>query len=89
MADEGIIASDPNFGNVSVCPGGIVHVNLTHLSLKFMPSDFERFAGLIADAQENLQERAPKSSGKPSLRIVSPEDEDKDDSPCDSCDGDD
>ena len=42
MDDYKILANDDNFGSVSVCAGGIVHVNLTHLTLRLMPSDFEK-----------------------------------------------
>jgi hypothetical protein len=70
--DHTILANDENFGNVSVCPGGVVHVNLVHLTLKFVPDDFEKFSELIAKAHVKLQHhRAPRN--KPRLQVVSPD----------------
>jgi hypothetical protein len=72
LDDHTIIASDENFGNVTVCPGGVVHVNLVHVSLKFTPDDFSRFAELIARARLNSQhQHVPRS--KPRLQVVTPD----------------
>ncbi len=67
--DQTILASDENFGNVSMCPGGVVHVNLVHLSLKFLPEDFVRFCELVGKARLNLDQRPPQR-GKPHLQVV-------------------
>ena len=75
MDDHTILASEDNFGNVSVCPGGVVHVNLVHMSLKFLPQDFVRLCELVAKARQNLD--TPRTAvGKPRLHVVSPETED-------------
>jgi hypothetical protein len=67
-----LLANDESFGNVSVCPGGVVHVNMPHVTLKFLPEDFVRFAELIGKAR--LSYEAPKRSGaKPRLQVVSTE----------------
>ena len=70
MSDEQtILASDENFGNVAVCPGGVVHVNLVHLSLKFLPEDFVRLSELVNKARLKLEQR-PTPRGKPRLQVV-------------------
>ncbi|MBI5571786.1 MAG: hypothetical protein HY914_17720 [Desulfomonile tiedjei] len=75
MDDHTILASEDNFGNVSVCPGGVVHVNLMHVSLKFLPQDFVRLCDLVAKAKQNLDTpRTP--GGKPRLHLVPSETED-------------
>jgi hypothetical protein len=76
--DQIILANAENFGTVTVCPGGVVHVHLPHCSLKFMPSDFERFYKLIAQASAKYE--APRPSGKPRLQVVQSTSED--DLPC-------
>lgn len=73
MEDNKILSSTENFGNVSVCQGGIVHVNLLHFSLKFVPSDFLKFCELIGKARLNF-EQPRRSDGKPKLHVV-PSDE--------------
>jgi hypothetical protein len=67
--EQTILASDENFGNVSVCPGGVVHINLVHLTLKLMPEDFVRFSELIGKARLNLHQKSPARS-KPHLQVV-------------------
>jgi hypothetical protein len=69
--DQKILASQEDFGNVSVCPGGVVHVNLVHLSIKLLPSDFVKFCDLISQARRNF-DAPPRSGGKPVLQVVSP-----------------
>lgn len=70
MSDEQtILASDENFGNVAVCPGGVVHVNLVHLSLKFLPEDFVRLSELVNKARLKLEQKPPPR-GKPRLQLV-------------------
>lgn len=72
MDDHTLLANDESFGNVSVCPGGVVHVNMAHVTLKFLPEDFVRFADLIGKAR--LQHEAPRRGGtKPRLQVVSTE----------------
>ncbi len=70
MDDTKILASDPNFGNVSVCAGGVVHINLPHVTLKFLPADFVRFSDLVAEARGNAQEQLGQESGRPHLHVV-------------------
>ena len=74
MEDQTILANDPDFGNVTVCPGGVVHVNLLHVSLKFGPSDFVRLSDLMAQARNSFENRQRPKGGKPRLQIVGPED---------------
>ncbi len=83
MADQTILVDDENFGNVIVCPGGVVHVNLTHVSLKFLPDDFLKFADLIEKAHRKYE--APLLTGsKPRLHLVAQEeDQDKNADPKD------
>lgn len=69
MDDQTILASEENFGNVTVCPGGVVHVNLAHLSLKFVPSDFTKFSNLISKARLKFDAPAPEKT-KPRLHLV-------------------
>ncbi len=80
MDDYKILANDDNFGSVSVCAGGIVHVNLTHLTLRLMPSDFEKLADLIAQARANYEHES-KPAEKPRLRVVSDKKEDQPEDP--------
>ena len=69
MDDQTILANSENFGSVTVCPGGVVHVHLPHCSLKFTPSDFAKFCELIGKARLNFE--APrKESAKPRLQLV-------------------
>ena len=76
MDNHTILADDENMGNVVVCPGGVVHVNLTHYSLKFMPEDFLKFSELIDKARRKFE--APQLPGsKPSLRLVASDDEER------------
>jgi hypothetical protein len=70
--DHTVLSNDEHFGNVSACPGGVVHVNLVHLTLKFVPEDFVRFADLIAKARAQLEHQRPARS-KPRLQVVSPD----------------
>ena len=78
MDDHTILADDENFGNVVVCPGGVVHVNLTHYSLKFVPEDFLKFSELIDKARRKYE--APQLTGsKPRLRLVASDDEERKD----------
>lgn len=67
--DDTILASEENLGNVSVCPGGVVHINLTHCSLKFLPSDFLKFSELISKARLNF-DSPRRGDGKPRLHVV-------------------
>ncbi len=76
MDDHTILATEDDFGNVSVCPGGVVHVNLVHISLKFLPQDFARLCELVAKAKQNLD--APRTSvSKPRLHVVPSETEEE------------
>ncbi len=69
MDEHTILADDENFGNVVVCPGGVVHVNLTHFSLKFVPEEFLKFSELIDKARRKYE--APQLIGsKPRLHLV-------------------
>ncbi|MFH0823917.1 MAG: hypothetical protein V2B18_14295 [Pseudomonadota bacterium] len=70
MEDHRIIANAPDFGNVTVCPGGVVHINLPHMSLKFVPSDFVKLADLIAQAHRNFQATSGPGPAKPHLHVV-------------------
>ena len=72
MDDQTILAVLENFGTVSVCPGGIVHVNLAHCSLKFLPSDFEKFCELVGEAQRKF-DPPRRVSGRPVLQVVTSE----------------
>jgi|GEM_PF-484428 len=83
LDDQTILATSEDFGTVSVCPGGVVHVNLAHCSLKFLPSDFLKFSELMAEAQRNF-DPPRRLTGRPLLQVVSsetrgdtPPDEDK------------
>ncbi|MEW6351572.1 MAG: hypothetical protein AB1646_21170 [Thermodesulfobacteriota bacterium] len=78
MDDHKILASSENYGTVSLCAGGVVHVNLTHLTLRLIPSDFEKLADLIIQARANYQAVSRTKDEKPRLRVVS---EKKDDQP--------
>jgi hypothetical protein len=78
LEDQRILANVENFGTVSVCSGGVVHVNLPHCSLKFIPSDFSKFCELIAKARMNF-EPPLRASGKSRLQVVTSEPEDE---PC-------
>lgn len=69
MDDQTILASDENFGTVIVCHGGVVHINLPHCSLKFLPADFARFSELIAKARLKF-DLPVRGDGKPRLQIV-------------------
>ncbi len=71
MDDQIVLATSENFGNVTVCPGGVVHVNLAHVSLKLLPSEFIRLSDLIAQARIRF-EPPSRSGGKPSLQVVTP-----------------
>ncbi len=76
MDDQTILASEENFGTVTVCPGGVVHIHLPHCSLKFLATDFVKFHDLIAKAR--LQFDLPRrGDGKPRLHVVSPEKKDQ------------
>ncbi|MFH0960534.1 MAG: hypothetical protein V1897_17740 [Pseudomonadota bacterium] len=78
MEDHTVIATEENFGVVSVCPGGIVHVNLLHLTLKLTPSDFEKLSDLVAKARLNFS-RPKRTEGKPRLQLVTSENASDDD----------
>lgn len=80
MDDHTILSNDPNFGNISVCPGGVVHINLRHLTLKFVPSDFDKLSDLVAQARLSIDKRSPRPDGKPRLQLVSKTDEEDPDS---------
>jgi hypothetical protein len=75
LDDQTILSSAENFGTVSVCPGGVVHINLPHCSLKFMPSDFVKFSDLIGQARLNFN--APARGAKPHLHVITSEKENK------------
>jgi hypothetical protein len=69
LDDQTILATSENFGTVSVCHGGVVHINLPHCSLKFLPSDFTKFCELIGNARMKFD--APKRpDGKARLQLV-------------------
>ncbi len=69
MDDQTILASDESLGNVSVCPGGVVHINLPHCSLKLLPSDFVKFSELISKARIRFDPPV-RGDGKPRLQVV-------------------
>lgn len=69
--DDQIVASIEDFGNVYVCPGGVIHINLAHMSLKFGPGDFAKFADLISQANGSLNAPRRRSGAKPQLQLVS------------------
>ena len=73
LDDQTIISSEENFGTVAVCPGGVVHINLAHCSLKFVASDFLKFSDLISQAR--LKFDPPPRGGKPHLHVISAEKE--------------
>jgi hypothetical protein len=73
LDDQTILSSAENFGTVSVCPGGVVHINLPHCSLKFVPSDFEKFSDLIGQARLNFN--SPPRGAKTRLHVISSEKE--------------
>jgi hypothetical protein len=75
VEDQRILASEENFGTVSVCSGGVVHVNLPHCSVKFLPSDFSKFCEMIAKARMNF-EPPVRVSGKSRLQVVTSESND-------------
>jgi hypothetical protein len=75
LEDQRILASAENFGTVSVCSGGVVHVNLPHCSLKFLPSDFSKFCELVAKARMNF-EPPVRPTGKSRLQVVTSESKD-------------
>ncbi|MGA8831111.1 MAG: hypothetical protein ACLQT6_16165 [Desulfomonilaceae bacterium] len=79
MEDHTILATEENFGAVSVCPGGIVHISLAHLTLKLLPSEFEKFSDLVAKARLNFA-RPKRTEGKPHLQVVTSEPEPDDNS---------
>jgi hypothetical protein len=79
MEDHTILATEENFGAVSVCPGGIVHINLPHLTLKLLPSEFEKFSDLVAKARLGFA-RPKRTEGKPHLQVVISEPEPDDNS---------
>jgi hypothetical protein len=70
VEDHTILANSENFGNVTVCPGGVIHVNLPHCSLKFTPSDFVKFTELMGKARLNF-DSSSRTSAKPRLHLVS------------------
>jgi hypothetical protein len=74
LDDQKVLAIIDNFGTVTVCPGGIVHVNMPHVSIKLMPSDFVKFTELIAAARINF-DPPQRMSGKARLQLVTPESE--------------
>ncbi|MBI4966057.1 MAG: hypothetical protein HY913_22445 [Desulfomonile tiedjei] len=69
MEDQTILATSENFGTVSVCHGGVVHINLPHCSLKFLPADFAKFCELIANARMKF-DLPRRADGKPHLQLV-------------------
>lgn len=75
LDDQTILSSTENFGTVSVCSGGVIHINLPHCSLKFMPSDFVKFSDLIGQARLNFD--SPPRGAKPHLHVVTSEKENK------------
>lgn len=72
LEDQTILAIAENFGNVSVCPGGVIHVNLAHYSLKFIPADFVKFSDMMAEARRNFEPQR-RTTGRPLLQVVSSE----------------
>ncbi|HMK34696.1 MAG TPA: hypothetical protein VK463_06500 [Desulfomonilaceae bacterium] len=72
MEDQRILATAENFGTVSVCSGGVVHINLPHCSLKFIPADFSKFCELISQAKANF-EPPRRAEGKSRLQLVTSE----------------
>ncbi len=75
MDDQKVLASDDGFGAVTMCPGGVVHVNLPHFTLKFLPDDFDRFADLIAKARMNRDRPGKIEQRRPKLQLVSSDDD--------------
>jgi hypothetical protein len=73
--DHTILAEEEGFGAVTVCPGGVVHINMPHITLKFVPADFVKFADLTARARLNFRDGHKISGPKPRLRLApSPDD---------------
>jgi len=70
LDEQTILANAEDFGNVSVCPGGVIHLNLTHCSLKFLPADFIRLSDMIAEARRNYGPPQPQLDGKARLTVV-------------------
>jgi hypothetical protein len=71
MEDHKTLAISEDFGLVTECPGGIIHVHLHHMTLKFMPNDFVKLTDLLNKARAQCD--APqKGCGKPHLQIVGP-----------------
>ena len=71
MDEHTILAASDDFGTISICPGGVIHVNLAHYSLKFLPAEFTKLADLMGKARLNLGDRPQLTSGKPRLQVVS------------------
>lgn len=76
MEEHTILATDDDFGTISLCPGGVVHINLAHYSLKFVPSDFMKLAELVGKARLTLGNRPQLTAAKPHLQVVSRESDD-------------
>jgi hypothetical protein len=68
--DHTILAEESGFGAVTTCPGGVVHINMPHLTLKFVPADFVKFADLIARARLQFRDGAAVTGRKPRLRLA-------------------
>lgn len=69
MEDQTILASDETLGNITVCPGGVVHINLPHCSLKLLPSDFVKLSELVSKARMRFDPPI-RGDGKPRLQVV-------------------
>jgi hypothetical protein len=67
------LASDDSFGVITICPGGVVHVHLPHVTVKLLPHEFLKLAELAAHAKVALNAARPPAE-KPHLRLVSQED---------------
>jgi hypothetical protein len=78
LDEDTILAEEGNFGNVTTCPGGVIHVNLAHLSLKFLPEDFVRFTDLMSRARGKFETKRPRPDGKPKLQVVTNSQDDED-----------
>lgn len=58
MNGSGLLARDDAFGSVMKCKSGMVHVNVSGVSLHFCDDAFYRFVGLIKEAESNMVDNA-------------------------------
>lgn len=71
MEDHKTLAVSEDFGLVTECPGGIIHIHLHHMTLKFMPNDFAKLTDLLIQARAQC-DLPQKTGAKPHLQIVAP-----------------